>query len=119
VINGTIFYVAQYFGLSPAMKGFVVSVALIGCVIEPLYWKACRQIRERFILKYMALFFLDFHALNRTGRQSDHVYHWPVYRGTGCWRGSVVTPMYISEVAPPKLRAGWLRTASLPLFFEF
>ena len=40
VINGTIFYVAQYFGLTPAMKGFVVSVALIGCVVGALVcWK--------------------------------------------------------------------------------
>ena len=37
VINGTIYYVAQYFDLSPSMKGFVVSVALIGCVIGALF----------------------------------------------------------------------------------
>jgi MFS family permease len=59
VINGTIFYVAAHFGLTPAMKGFVVSVALIGCVIGALFiGKPADLYGRRYILRYMALFFL-------------------------------------------------------------
>ena len=59
VINWTIFYVAQYFNLSPAMKGFAVSIALIGCVIGALLIvKPADKYGRRYILRYMALFFL-------------------------------------------------------------
>jgi len=116
VINGTIFYVAKYFGLSPAMKGFVVSVALIGCVIGALFiGKPADLYGRRYILKYMALFFLV--SMLMTGL-ATHLWIFIIGRfigGIAVGGASVVTPMYISEVAPPKMRGRLVATAQLAI----
>ncbi len=116
VINGTIFYVAQYFGLSPAMKGFVVSVALIGCVIGALFiGKPADLYGRRYILRYMALFFLV--SMLMTGL-ATHLWIFIIGRfigGIAVGGASVVTPMYISEVAPPKLRGRLVATAQFAI----
>ncbi len=116
VINGTIFYVAQYFGLSPAMKGFVVSVALIGCVIGALFiGKPADKYGRRFILRYMAFFFLI--SMLLTGLAAN-LWMFIIGRfigGLAVGGASVVTPMYISEVAPPKLRGRLVATAQFAI----
>jgi len=116
VINGTIFYVAQYFGLTPAMKGFVVSVALIGCVIGALFiGKPADLYGRRYILKYMALFFLT--SMLLTGLATN-LWMFIIGRfigGLAVGGASVVTPMYISEVAPPKLRGRLVATAQFAI----
>jgi len=116
VINGTIFYVAQYFGLSPAMKGFVVSVALIGCVIGALFvGKPADIYGRRYILRYMALFFLV--SMLMTGLATN-LWMFIIGRfigGLAVGGASVVTPMYISEVAPPKLRGRLVATAQFAI----
>ncbi|QGY46497.1 sugar porter family MFS transporter [Maribellus comscasis] len=116
VINGTIFYVAQYFGLSPAMKGFVVSAALIGCIIGALFiGKPADIYGRRFILKYMALFFLV--SMLMTGL-ATHLWIFIIGRfigGIAVGGASVVTPMYISEVAPPKYRGRLVATAQFAI----
>jgi sugar porter (SP) family MFS transporter len=116
VINGTIFYVAQYFELSPAMKGFVVSAALIGCIIGALFiGKPADLYGRRYILKYMALFFLI--SMLMTGL-ATHLWMFIVGRfigGIAVGGASVVTPMYISEVAPPKYRGRLVATAQFAI----
>ncbi|MEN6455381.1 MAG: sugar porter family MFS transporter [Prolixibacteraceae bacterium] len=116
VINGTIFYVAQYFGLSPAMKGFVVSVALIGCVIGALcIGKPADKYGRRFILKYMALFFLISMLLTGLAVNLTMFIIGRFIGGLAVGGASVVTPMYISEVAPPKLRGRLVATAQFAI----
>lgn len=116
VINGTIYYVAQYFGLTPAMKGFVVSVALIGCVIGALFvGKPADLYGRRTMLKYMALFFLV--SMLLTGLATN-LWMFIIGRfigGLAVGGASVVTPMYISEVAPPKLRGRLVATAQFAI----
>jgi len=116
VINGTIFYVAQYFGLSPAMKGFAVSAALIGCIIGALFiGKPADLYGRRYILKYMALFFLA--SMLMTGL-TTHLWIFIVGRfigGIAVGGASVVTPMYISEISPPKLRGRLVATSQLAI----
>lgn len=36
IINGSIFYMTEYFDLTDGIKGFVVSSALVGCIVEAL-----------------------------------------------------------------------------------
>ena len=116
VINGTIFYVAQYFGLSPAMKGFVVSVALIGCVIGALFiGKPADKYGRRFILRYMALFFLISMLLTGLAANLTIFIIGRFIGGLAVGGASVVTPMYISEVAPPKLRGRLVATAQFAI----
>jgi len=116
VINGTIYYVAQYFNLTPAMKGFVVSVALIGCVIGALFiGKPADLYGRRYMLKYMAVFFLV--SMLMTGLATS-LWMFIIGRfigGLAIGGASVVTPMYISEVAPPKLRGRLVATAQFAI----
>lgn len=116
VINGAIYYVAQYFNLSPAMKGFAVSVALIGCVIGALFiGKPADKYGRRYILRYMALFFLI--SMLLTGLATN-LWMFIIGRfigGLAVGGASVVTPMYISEVAPPKLRGRLVATAQFAI----
>jgi sugar porter (SP) family MFS transporter len=116
VINGTIFYVAQYFNLTPAMKGFVVSVALIGCVIGALFiGKPADFFGRRYMLRYMAVFFLV--SMLLTGLATN-LWLFIIGRfigGLAVGGASVVTPMYISEVAPPKLRGRLVATAQFAI----
>jgi MFS family permease len=59
VINGALADLSVYFGLSPAMEGFVVSTALIGCIFGALFiGKPADMYGRRYILKYLAFFFL-------------------------------------------------------------
>jgi len=116
VINGTIFYVAQYFGLSPAMKGFAVSVALIGCVIGALcIGKPADKYGRRYMLKYMALFFLISMLLTGLAVNLSMFIIGRFIGGLAVGGASVVTPMYISEVAPPKLRGRLVATAQFAI----
>ncbi len=116
VINGTIFYVAKYFGLSPAMKGFVVSVALIGCVMGALFiGKPSDLYGRRYVLKYMALFFLVSMLLTGLATQLWMFIIGRFIGGLAVGGASVVTPMYISEVAPPKYRGRLVATAQFAI----
>jgi sugar porter (SP) family MFS transporter len=116
VINGTIFYVAKYFGLSPAMKGFVVSVALIGCVMGALFiGKPADLYGRRYVLKYMALFFLVSMLMTGLATQLWMFIIGRFIGGLAVGGASVVTPMYISEVAPPKYRGRLVATAQFAI----
>jgi sugar porter (SP) family MFS transporter len=116
VINGAISDVSAYFGLSPAIQGLAVSTALIGCVIGALFiGKPADQYGRRDILKVMALFFLV--SMLFTGLATEF---WVFILGRfigglAVGGASVVTPMYISEVAPPKVRGRLVATAQFSI----
>jgi sugar porter (SP) family MFS transporter len=116
VINGTIYYVAMYFDLTPAMKGIVVSTALIGCIIGALFiGKPADKFGRLYTLKIMAVFFLL--SMLATGLATEL---WVFIAGRfigglAVGGASVVTPMYISEVSPPKLRGRLVATAQFAI----
>lgn len=116
VINGAIADVAIYFNLTPAWQGFAVSIALIGCVIGALLvGKPADLYGRRFMLRFMALFFLL--SMLMTGLATEF-WVFSVGRflgGLAVGGASVVTPMYISEIAPPKLRGRLVATAQLSI----
>ncbi len=105
VINGTIYYVANYFNLSAAMKGFVVSAALIGCIAGALgIGVPGDRYGRRTILKVVAVFFLL--SMIGTGL-APNIWIFVFSRfvgGIAVGGASVIVPMYISEVSPPDMR---------------
>lgn len=116
VINGAIADVKLYFNLTDAMEGFTVSTALIGCLIGALFiGKPADVFGRRYILRVMALFFLF--SMLMTGLATN----WWVFiigrfiGGIAVGGASVVTPMYISEIAPPKFRGRLVATAQLAI----
>ncbi|QGY47396.1 sugar porter family MFS transporter [Maribellus comscasis] len=116
VINGAIYYVAEHFQLSEFMKGFVVSTALAGCVIGALFiGKPGDKYGRRYMLKIMAALFL-FSMLG--AGLAANIWMFVIARflgGIAVGGASVLTPMYISEVSPPKIRGKLVATNQLAI----
>ena len=116
VINGAIYYVAEYFHLNEFMKGFVVSTALAGCVVGALFiGKPGDLYGRRYMLKIMAALFLL--SMLGTGLATN-IWFFIAARfigGIAVGAASVLTPMYISEVSPPKIRGRLVATSQLAI----
>lgn len=125
VISGTVESLRHFFiepmGLSlneaNAMEGFVVSSALIGCILGAAIggWLSQQFGRKGSLFVAAVLFFvaaigsawpeIGYHLPD----SMDHtfVYHFVFYRilgGVGVGIASMVSPMYIAEIAPPDKR---------------
>jgi sugar porter (SP) family MFS transporter len=105
VINGAIPFFTDYFKLTEVLKGWAVSSALIGSIAGAIsigrpgdYWGRLKMLR------LMALFF--FVSAFGTGL-ANHFASFVIFRfigGLAIGGASVLSPMYISEIAPPKHR---------------
>ncbi len=116
VINGAIYYIAEHFQLTDLMRGFVVSTALAGCVIGALFiGKPGDKYGRRYMLKIMAALFLF--SMLGTGL-APNIWVFIIARfvgGIAVGGASVLTPMYISEVSPPKMRGRLVATNQLAI----
>lgn len=116
VINGAIYYVAEYFQLTDFMKGLVVSTALAGCVVGALFiGNPGDKYGRRYMLKIMAAMFLF--SMLGTGLATN-IWLFIFARfigGIAVGGASVLTPMYISEVSPPKIRGRLVATSQLAI----
>jgi len=105
VISGTTRALTSVYHLSPFMLGVTVSSALLGTVVAALGAGIPGQrYGRRASLRLMALFYL----ISALG--CAFAWNWPVlivFRfvgGLGIGGSSVLGPMYIAEIAPPKWR---------------
>lgn len=116
VINGAIYYVVEHFQLTEFMKGFVVSTALAGCVVGALsIGKPGDKYGRRYMLKIMAALFL-FSMLGTGLATNIWIFVFARFMGGIAVGGaSVLTPMYISEVSPPKIRGKLVATSQLAI----
>ncbi len=116
VINGAMPFFTKYFELSSAMQGWAVSSALIGSVLGALFigWPG-DYFGRRNMLRFMALLFL----ISALGTGMSHNFSWfVVYRfigGLAIGGSSVLSPMYISEIAPPQFRGRLTMTFQLAI----
>ncbi|MFV2066793.1 MAG: sugar porter family MFS transporter [Pirellulales bacterium] len=105
VISGTNSFIKAYFQLTEALLGYAVSSALIGCVIGSLsVGKPGDAFGRRNMLKVMATLFLV-SAIGTAAANSLTVF--VLFRfigGLAVGGASVLSPMYISEIAPAKIR---------------
>lgn len=138
VISGTVESLRHFFilpmGLSAneanAMEGFVVSSALLGCIVGAAIagWVSQQFGRKKTLFTAALLFLLaalgsawpeiGYHLPNAT----DHtfVYHFVVYRilgGVGVGIASMVSPMYIAEIAPPEKRGSLVALNQFAIIF--
>jgi len=105
VIAGAIGFLQQKFLLSPAMEGWTASCALLGCVIgvaiSGLF--SDRFGRKKLLILSGALF-----AVSAIGTALPPTLAWfVVFRtigGIGIGAASMASPMYIAEIAPPRIR---------------
>lgn len=138
VISGTVESLRHFFidpmGLNAsaanAMEGFVVSSALLGCIFGAAIagWVSQTFGRKKSLFTAAILFFLaavgtawpeiGYHIPNST----DHtfVYHFICYRilgGVGVGIASMVSPMYIAEIAPPNKRGSLVALNQFAIIF--
>ncbi|HTE22954.1 sugar porter family MFS transporter [Flavitalea sp.] len=105
VISGVEKSIQQLFNLSPFWHGLTISSALIGTVVGALVaGKPTDKYGRKPILFIIAILF----ALSALGSAfSENVISFVIYRfigGIGVGASSVVAPMYISEIAPARVR---------------
>ena len=105
VINGAMPFFTSHFELGDAMTGWAVSSALVGCVVGAFFIGKPGDIYgRRSMLKVMAILFL-LSALGTGLAPSIQVFIIARFIGGVAVGGaSVMSPMYISEIAPADFR---------------
>ncbi len=105
VINGALPFFRDYFQLDKVMEGWAMSSAIIGCVIGAIaIGRPADKYGRRYMLKVTALLFL----VSAIGTGMANNISWFVFfrivGGLGIGAASVLSPTYISEIAPPEYR---------------
>ena len=107
VMGAANLYLREQFHLSPAVWGFTTGSATLGCIIGPFVgaWLCDAVGRNRTMMVACALLGIGslFTAIPKD------MFTFNVFRivgGIGVGLCSVASPMYISEVAPPRMRGG-------------
>lgn len=105
VISGTVNYLQAHFGLSEMMLGWVVSSAIVGCIIGAA---VAGSISDRFGRK--AAFFAAATALlisaigTALPQTVSQLVFFRLIGGVGVGIACIISPMYIAEMAPQRLR---------------
>ena len=105
VVSGAIAMVRATFGLDSDGEGWIVSSAVLGCVIGTLAsgWLADRFGR-RAILRTAAVLFLASTVASAVPPSATVLVVARIIGGLGIGIASVVGPLYIAEISPPHLR---------------
>lgn len=105
VISGAIGNLTEYFHLSPFETGWAISSALVGCLIGAFF---SDFLSNRFGRKATMLITAVLFILNSVGTALPVSFSmFVIFRiigGIGVGIASMVVPMYIAEIAPPKRR---------------
>lgn len=105
VISGAIGNLTEYFHLSPFETGWAISSALVGCLIGAFF---SDYLSNRFGRKATMLITAVLFILNSIGTALPVSFSmFVIFRiigGIGVGIASMVVPMYIAEIAPPKRR---------------
>lgn len=105
VISGAIPFLQDYFELNEALKGWLVSSALIGCILGASY---SGRLGDKFGRKIILMAVSILFGISAIGSGlADSIPTFIIYRilgGIAVGGASVLAPMYIAEVAPAHLR---------------
>lgn len=105
VVSGAIIFLSRRFALSPAAVGFAIGSSQIGCMIAPFAVSSiCDRWGRKLTLVATALLF----AISAVGTSlSQNPLQFNMSRivaGLAIGFASIVSPMYIAEVAPARIR---------------
>ncbi len=105
ILGAAILYLRDYFHLTPQSMGFLFGGGALGCVAGPLLggWLCDRIGRERTMIA--GAFILGLGALMTAVANSLFIFAlFRIVCGFAVGISSIAAPMYIAEVAPPKMR---------------
>lgn len=105
IISGAAIFIKDYFGLSPAQFGFAVSSAILGCIAGPFLgaW-LCDWIGRKSTLMLSGILFAV-GALGAALAGTIGIFNlFRIVGGLGVGVSSLAAPLYISEIAPARLR---------------
>jgi MFS transporter, SP family, arabinose:H+ symporter len=116
VIAGAIDPVAKQFHLGDGMKGWIVSSALIGCLFGSAIagWLSDRYGRKS-VLLLSAVLFTGCAIGSAVPHEAWHLVVARFIGGTGIGIASMLSPMYISEISPPRLRGALIASYQLAI----
>lgn len=105
IISGAILFLAADFSLSAVYEGFAVSVILLGALLGSyLSSPLANRLGRKKAMASSAIFFLIGTAL-AFGAPFAHFFSLGRFiQGIGVGLVSVICPMYLAEIAPPKVR---------------
>ena len=105
VISGVVGFVKEQYGMSAAREGWFVSSALLGCILGVAF---AGKLSDRFGRKKMMLLSAFLFTLSALGcmliRSESLLIAFRLVGGLGIGVASMVSPLYISEFAPARLR---------------
>lgn len=105
VISGTIPFIQEFFGLNETLKGWVVSSALIGCILGASF---SGRLGDKFGRKKVLMITALLFGISAIGSGfSNSIPAFVFYRilgGLAVGGASVLAPVYIAEVSPAHLR---------------
>ncbi|MGV2985351.1 sugar porter family MFS transporter [Microbacterium sp. AGC85] len=105
VINGAVDAVAGAFDLGPALQGFAVSSALLGCAVGAWFAGSLANKLGRIpVMVIAAVLFLASSIGSGLAFGVIDLIVWRVIGGIGVGAASVIAPAYIAEVSPAKVR---------------
>lgn len=105
VVNGALPYFREFFGISLAIEGWVVSSALVGCLVGAMFigYFGDRYGRRE-MLKIMGLLMLVSAIGSGLSNDTATFVVFRIIGGLGVGGASVLSPMYITEISPAKFR---------------
>lgn len=116
VIAGAIGFLRQKFELSAAMTGWAASSAIIGCVFGAMF---AGKLSDAFGRKKILIITAILFAISAIGSAiPDSLTQFVIARfigGLGVGAASMLSPLYISEVAPAKIRGTLVTTYQLAI----
>jgi MFS transporter, SP family, arabinose:H+ symporter len=105
VVAGAIGFIEKLYNLSPTMKGWIASCALIGCVIGAMF---AGTVSDKVGRKKMLVLSGILFAISSIGIAIPLSLTWFVFfrliGGIGIGVASMLAPMYIAEIAPADIR---------------
>ncbi|AFU68447.1 D-xylose proton-symporter XylE [Psychroflexus torquis ATCC 700755] len=124
VINGAQYFLSQHFDLDPALKGWVVGSALIGCLVGALSagYLSMKIGRKYSLIISAALFTISAWGSGLPSFLPDSVSLLVVFRiigGLGIGIASMSAPMYIAEIAPSHRRGTLVTFYQLAIVIGF
>ena len=124
VINGTQFYFSKYFELTGALKGFIVSSALLGALLGALVSGIISKAigRKNSLLIASVLFILSAWGSGLPSMLPESISLMVFFRilgGIAIGMASMNAPMYIAEIAPAEKRGNLVTFYQLAIVIGF